>query len=85
MAKILTFEIPENEYNDLKSFIKDCSAEIHKSLEAMKQDQIEIDRLREESKIIKEHTEKIKADSRKTMAEISSNLANLERQVLKAA
>ncbi|MDQ3321107.1 MAG: hypothetical protein M3525_01425 [Acidobacteriota bacterium] len=78
MAKILTFEIPESEYNDLKSFIKDCSAEIHKSLEAMKQDQIEIDRLREESKIIK-------ADSRKTMAEISSNLADLERQVLKAA
>ena len=26
MAKVLTFEIPESEYNDLKSFIKDCSA-----------------------------------------------------------
>jgi len=49
MAKVLTFEIPESEYNDLKSFIKDYSAEIHKSLEAMKQDQIEIDRLRKES------------------------------------
>lgn len=85
MTKILTFEIPESEYNDLQSFIKDCSAEIHKSLDAMKQDRIEIDRLREESKIIKEHTEKLKADSRKTMDEIKLNLANLERQVLKAA
>ncbi len=40
MAKVLTSEIPETEYNDLKSFIKDCSAEIHKSLKAMKEDQI---------------------------------------------
>ncbi len=85
MAKVLTFEIPEDEYNDLKDFLKQCSAEIHKSLDVMKQDQIEINRLREESKIIREHTETIKAESRKTMAEISSNLANLERRVLKTA
>jgi hypothetical protein len=34
MSKILTFEIPENEYKDLKAFLKDCSAEIRQSLDA---------------------------------------------------
>lgn len=85
MAKILTFEIPEKEYNDLTTFLKDCSAEIHKSLEAMKQDQTEIEVLREESKKIKQHTEEIKIESQKIMSEISSNLADLERRVLKVA
>ncbi len=85
MAKILTFEIPENEYNDLKAFLKECSAEIRKSLEIMKQDQAEIDRLREESNKIKEHTESLKTESRKIMSEISSNLADLEKRVLKVA
>lgn len=78
MAKILTFEIPESEYNDLQSFIKDCSAEIHKSLDAMKQDQIEIDRLREESEKIQRHTEMIKSETR-------LYLEDLEKRVLKAA
>lgn len=85
MAKILTFEIPESEYNDLKAFLQDCSAEIHKSLEIMKQDQAEIDRLREESNEIKEHTERLKTESRKIMSEISTNLADLEKRVLKVA
>ena len=44
MAKILTFEIPENEYDDFQSFLKDCSAEIHKSLEVIRHEQSEIDR-----------------------------------------
>lgn len=78
MAKVLTFEIPENEYNDLRSFIKDCSAEIHKSLEAMKQDQIEIDRLRKESEKIRRNTQRVKAETR-------IYLEDLEKRVLKAA
>ena len=57
MAKILTFEIPENEYNDLKDFLKECSAEIHKSLEIMKQDQAEIDRLDKEIEQIKKRNQ----------------------------
>jgi len=78
MAKVLTFEIPENEYNDLKSFMKDCSAEIHKSLEAIRQDQIEIDRLRMESEKVRRHTETVKSETR-------IYLENLEKRVLKAA
>ena len=78
MAKILTFEIPENEYDDLKSFIKNCSAEIHKSLEAMKQDQTEIDRLRKESEKIRRNTERVKSETR-------IYLEDLEKRVLKAA
>ena len=78
MAKILTFEISESEYNDLKSFIKDCSAEIHKSLEAMKQDQIEIDRLRKESEKIRRNTGRVKSETR-------IYLEDLEKRILKAA
>ncbi len=78
MAKVLTSEIPETEYNDLKSFIKDCSAEIHKSLEAMKQDQREIDRLRKESEKIRRNTERVKSETR-------IYLKDLEKRVLKAA
>lgn len=78
MAKILTFEIPESEYNDLKSFIKDCSAEIHNALENMKQDQLEIDRIRKESEKVRRHTEIIKSETR-------IYLEDLEKRVLKAA
>jgi hypothetical protein len=70
MAKVLTFEIPENEYNDLKSFLQDCSAEIHKSLEAMKQDQIEINRLDKEIEQIKTETAEIKVESDKVLNEL---------------
>ncbi|HXG83042.1 MAG TPA: hypothetical protein VNI84_03350 [Pyrinomonadaceae bacterium] len=78
MAKVLTFEIPESEYDDLKSFIKDCSAEIHKSLEAIKQDRIEINRLRKESEKIRRNTERVKSETR-------IYLEDLEKRVLKAA
>ena len=57
MAKILTFEIPESEYNDLKDFLKQCSVEIHKLLEIMKQDQAEIDRLDKEIEQIKKRNQ----------------------------
>ena len=70
MAKVLTFEIPENEYNDLKSFLQDCSAEIHKSLEIMKQDQAEIDRLGREIEEIKIQTQKSKTESDKILNEL---------------
>jgi cell division protein FtsB len=78
MAKILTFEIPENEYNDLKAFLQECSAEIRKSLEIMRQDQAEIDRLRKESQEIRARAEKLKAETRKV-------LDDLEREIMKAA
>lgn len=70
MAKILTFEIPEDEYNDLKAFLENCSSEIRKSLEVMKQDQAEIDRLGEEIKEIKSRTQKTKAESDKILNEL---------------
>lgn len=78
MAKILTFEIPENEYNDLKSFIKDCSAEIHKALEVIKDDQTQIERIRNESEKVRRNTETIKSETRIYLEE-------LEKRVLKAA
>jgi molecular chaperone GrpE (heat shock protein) len=70
MAKILTFEIPESEYNDLQDFLKQCSAEINKSLEIMKQDQAEIDRLDKEIEQIKKRTQKSKAESDKILNEL---------------
>jgi peptidoglycan hydrolase CwlO-like protein len=78
MAKILTFEIPENEYADFQSFLKDCSAEIHKSLEAIKQDKKEIDRSRKESEKIYRNIDRVKSETR-------IYLEDLERRVLKAA
>lgn len=78
MAKVLTFEIPENEYADFKSFLKDCSAEIHKSLEVMRHEQSEIDRLRKESEKIRRHTEMIKSETR-------IYLEDLEKRFLRAA
>lgn len=78
MAKILTFEIPENEYNDFQSFLKDCSAEIHKSLDAIEKDQKEIDRLRKESEKIGRNIERVKSETR-------IYLEDLEKRILKAA
>ena len=78
MAKVLTFEIPENEYADFQSFLKDCSAEIHKSLDAIKQDQKEIDRSRKESKKIHRNIERVKSETR-------IYLDDLEKRILKAA
>lgn len=76
MAKILTFEIPEIEYDDFTGFLKDCSTEIHQSLEIMKQDQVEIDRLRKESEKIRRHTKTVKSESK-------IYLEDLEKRVLK--
>jgi len=70
MAKVLTFKIPESEYNDLQDFLKQCSAEFHKSLEIMKKDQAEIDRLDIEIEQIKERTQKSKAESDKLLNDL---------------
>ena len=70
MAKILTFEIPENEYNDLNIFLKECSAEIRKSLETMKQDQTEIDQLDKDIRQIRANTEKSKETGDKILTEL---------------
>lgn len=78
MAKVLTFEIPENEYADFQSFLKECSAEIHKSLESIKQDQTEIDRSRKASEKIHRNIERVKSETR-------IYLEDLEKRVLKAA
>jgi hypothetical protein len=60
MAKILTFEIPENEYNDFRSFINNAVEEMRLSREAIAKDQAEIIELRKESTRIRENTDKIK-------------------------
>jgi hypothetical protein len=78
MAKILTFEIPENEYNDFQSFLKDCSAEIQKSLEIMKKDKAEIVQIRKESEKVRRHTETLKSVSK-------AYLDEMEKRVLKVA
>jgi hypothetical protein len=78
MAKILTFEIPENEYNDFQSFLKDCSAEIQKSLEIMKKDKAEIVQIRKESEKVRRHTETLKSMSK-------AYLDEMEKRVLKVA
>ena len=78
MAKVLTFEIPENEYSDFQSFLKNCSAEIHKSLEAIKQDQQEINRSRKESEKIYRNIERIKSETR-------IYLEDLEKRISKAS
>lgn len=70
MAKVLTFEIPESEYNDLQDFLKQCSVEIHQSLEIMKQDQAEIERLDKEIEEIKKRTQKSKTESDKILNEM---------------
>lgn len=70
MAKILTFEIAENEYNDFKSFLQECTTEVRKSLETMKKDQIEIDRLDEEIERIKNETAEIKSESDRVLNEL---------------
>lgn len=71
MAKILTFEIPEKEYQDFEAFLDSCLVEMRRSREKMQEDQKEIDRLKRESS-------KISADTQRILDE-------LERKWLKAA
>ncbi len=70
MAKILTFEIPESEYKSMKSFLEECSAEIQKSIEIMKKDQAEIDKIGEDIKLIKAQTDQSKKESDKILKQL---------------
>jgi Arc/MetJ-type ribon-helix-helix transcriptional regulator len=72
MAKILTFEVPENEYNDFSSFLNNAVEEMRQSREAIAKDQSEIIKLRKESTKIKENTDKIKNETRKILDEMSA-------------
>ncbi len=78
MAKILTFEIPENEVEQLKAILDEFHSEVAKSRVIMKQDQAEIERLREESRLITKNTNKIAAETKIILDELS-------RKLLKAA
>jgi hypothetical protein len=72
MAKILTFEIPENEYNEFSKFINSAVEEMKKSREAIAKDHAEIVELRMESKKISENTNRIKEETRKVLDELSA-------------
>ena len=63
MAKVLTFEIPENEYNEFKNFLEMAVEEMSRSREIMNADQIEIDRLDKEIEQLRLETAEIKAES----------------------
>ena len=78
MAKVLTFEIPEGEVEQLKAILDKFHIEFTKSREIMEKDQLEIDRLREESRQIKKNTDKIAAETKVILDELS-------RKLLKAA
>lgn len=62
MAKILTFEIAEDEYNDFKDFLEKAVIEMRESRAKMQDDQIEIDRLKEETRIVATETQKVLAE-----------------------
>ncbi len=72
MAKILTFEVPENEYNDFSSFLNNAVEEMRQSRVAIAKDQAEIIELRKESSKIRENTDRIKTESRKVLDEMSA-------------
>lgn len=71
MSKVLNFEIAEDEYLEFKEFLEKAAIEFRESREKMEQDQIEIDRLKEETKTVAAETQQV--------------LAELEAQWLKAA
>jgi len=78
MAKILTFEIPEKEYNEFNVFLKMAVEEIRKSREIMRDDQIEIDRLDKEIERLRIETAEYKVQS-------DEILERLEAKWLRAA
>jgi len=78
MAKILTFEIPEKEYNEFNVFLKMAVEEMRKSREIMHDDQIEIDRLDKEIERLRIETAEYKVQS-------DEILERLEAKWLRAA
>jgi len=71
MAKILTFEIPESEAKEFEAMLGNLHNEMQKSFEIMKKDQREIERLREESRQIKQNTDKIAEQTRKVLDQLT--------------
>ncbi len=49
MARILTLEMPEKEYDKLKHFLEGAVLEMRESRKQMREDQIKINRLKTES------------------------------------
>ncbi len=78
MAKVLTFEIPENEYKEFGVFLKMAVEEMRKSREKMAEDQIEIDRLDRE-------IEKLRIESAGYKSQSDEVLKRLETEWMKAA
>lgn len=63
MAKVLTFEIPEKEYEEFTVFLKMAVEEMRKSRGIMQEDQIEIERLDKEIEQLRIETAEYKAQS----------------------
>lgn len=59
MAKILTFEIPDDEAAQLEQAIDDLISEMRSGREKMQRDQAEIDRLKIETRQVANKTRKI--------------------------
>ncbi len=70
MAKVLTFEIPEKEYNEFKEFLEMAVVEMRQSRKKMQADQVEIDLIKKEIEQIKTDTAEIKAKSDKVLKEL---------------
>ena len=70
MAKILTFKIPEKEYNEVKEFLEMAVVEMRQSREKMQADQVEIESIKKEIEQIKTDTAEIKAKSDKVLNEM---------------
>ena len=77
MAKVLTFEIPEKEYNEFNVFLKMAVEEMHKSREKMREDQIEIDLTDKKIEQLRNETAEFKSQS-------DAVLERLEAKWLKA-
>ena len=77
MAKVLTFEIPEKEYNEFNVFLKMAVEEMQMSREKMRQDQIEIDLTDKKIEQLRNETAEFKSQS-------DAVLQRLEAKWLKA-
>ncbi len=74
MAKILTFEIPENEYHEFNVFLKMAVEEMRKSREKMNADQAEIERLDKSIENLRKETAEYKAESDKVLKRLAAIL-----------
>ncbi len=77
MAKILTFEIPENEYNEFNIFLKMAVEEMKKSREKMNADQAEIERLDKSIEKLRNETVEYKSQSDKVLRRLEASLLRI--------